>query len=151
MHTRAAICLMMVGVIGFIAAVSSGTMTASAASREFLIVTGEWSWKAKPGEAAVVDRDRGPVSEIERYTFDPGVLVVNKGDTVALRIHTLKGSQHVVEIPDLGVPPTPVARGQEQVLTFVADKAGIFELRCTLHHNPQTEGPMVGYIYVNDR
>jgi plastocyanin len=142
---------MIVRCTAVILASSLVTTAVSAASREFLIVTGEWSWQAKPGEQAVADRDRGPVTQIERYTFDPGVIVVNKGDTVALRIHTLKGSQHVVEIPDFGVPSTPIARGEEKVLTFVADKAGVFPLRCTIHHNSQTEGPMVGYLYVNDR
>ncbi len=119
--------------------------------KEFLLVTGEWSWKAKPGEAPVVDRDRGAVKEIERYTFDPPFLIVNKGDTVALRIHALKGEKHVVEIPDFGVPETPINRGEEKTIRFVADKAGTFRFVCTNHVNSQKEGPMVGYLYVMDR
>jgi len=119
--------------------------------KEFLIVTGEWSWKAKPGEAPVVDRDRGPVREIERYTFDPPVLIVNKGDTVLLRIHALKGEKHVVQIEEFGVPETPIARGEEKTIRFVADKAGTFRFVCTNHVNAQKEGPMVGYLYVMDR
>lgn len=119
--------------------------------KEFLLVTGEWSWKAKPGEASVVDRDRGAVKEIERYTFDPPFLVVNKGDTVVLRIHVLKGSKHVVEIKDFGVPETTINKGEEKTITFVASKAGTFKFVCTNHTNAEKEGPMVGYLHVMDR
>lgn len=119
--------------------------------KEFLLVTGEWSWKAKPGEAPVVDRNRGPVKEIERYTFDPPILIVNKGDTVVLKIHALKGSKHVIEIKDFGVPETTINKGEEKTIRFVADKAGTFKFICTNHVNAEKEGPMVGYLYVMDR
>jgi len=119
--------------------------------KEFLLVTGEWSWKAKPGEASVVDRDRGAVKEIERYTFDPPFLVVNKGDTVVLKIHALKGSKHVVEILDFGVPETTINKGEEKTITFVASKSGTFKIVCTNHTNAEKEGPMVGYLHVTDR
>lgn len=118
--------------------------------KEFLLVTGEWSWKAKPGEAPVVDRDRGAVKGIERYTFDPAFLVVNKGDTVVLRIHTLKGSKHVVEIKDFGIPETTINKGEEKTVTFMASKVGTFKFVCTNHASADTEGPMVGYLYVMD-
>ncbi|MDO8477603.1 MAG: cupredoxin domain-containing protein [Candidatus Rokubacteria bacterium] len=118
--------------------------------KEFLLVTGEWSWKAKPGEAPVVDRNRGPVKEIERYSFDPPFLVVNKGDTVVLKIHALKGEKHVLEIKDFGVPETTINKGEEKTIRFVADKAGTFKFICTNHVNAEKEGPMVGYIHVMD-
>ncbi len=118
--------------------------------REFLIITGEWSWKAKSGEAPVVDRDRGAVKEIERYTFDPPFLVVNKGDTVVLHVHALKGEKHLIEIKDFGVSETPINKGEEKTVRFVADKAGIFKFVCNNHVNSKKEGPMVGYIYVMD-
>jgi plastocyanin len=119
--------------------------------KEFLLVTGEWQWKAKPGEAAVVDRNRGPQKEIERYTFDPGFLVVNKGDTVVLKIHALKGAKHVLEIKDFGVEETTINKGEEKTVKFVANKAGTFKFMCTNHTNPDKEGPMVGYLHVMDR
>ncbi len=122
-----------------------------AATREFSIVTGEWSWHAKEGEAEVVDRNRGKVDEIERYTFDPGFIVVNKGDKVVLKIHTIKGAQHVVSVPAFGVAPTSIARGEEKTLTFVANKAGVFEIKCDIHNSPASEGPMIGYIYVLEK
>ncbi len=121
------------------------------AVKEFLLVTGEWSWKAKQGEAAVVDRDRGPQKEIERYTFDPPFLVVNKGDTVVLKIHGLKGAKHVLEIKDFGVGETTINKGDEKTVKFVANKAGTFKFTCTNHVDAQKEGPMVGYLYVMDK
>lgn len=122
-----------------------------AEERTFLVITGEWSWKAKPGEAPVVDRVRGSVKEIERYAFDPGFLVVNKGDRVTLRIHTLKGDKHIVEVPAFGTGETQILRGEEKAVTFVANKAGVFEIRCNNHKGPEKEGPMVGYLYVVDK
>ncbi len=119
--------------------------------KEFLLVTGEWSWKAKEKEAPVVDRNRGAVKEIERYTFDPPFLVVNKGDTVVLKIHALKGSKHVLEIKDFGVPETTILKGEEKTVKFVADKAGTFKFLCTNHVDAEKEGPMVGYLYVVGR
>ncbi len=116
--------------------------------KEFLLVTGEWSWKAKPEEAPVVDRDRGSVKEIERYTFDPPFLVVNKGDTVVLKIHALKGEKHVLEIKDFGIGETTINRGEEKTIRFVANKAGTFKFLCTNHVNAAKEGPMVGYLHV---
>lgn len=117
-------------------------------TREFLVVTGEWSWKAKPGETPVRDRDRGPVREIERYTFDPSSFVVKRGDTVILRIHVLKGDHHQVAVPAFGVPGTKISRGEEKTLRFVADKAGVFQIVCQNHTSPEKEGPMVAYLYV---
>ncbi len=134
-----------------VVAVGLGRASTIAETREFLIVTGEWSWKAKPGEAPVVDRDRGSVKEIERYTFDPSFIVVNRGDTVILKIHTLKGDKHIVTIPDFKVPETIIMRGEEKSIRFVANKAGVFEFKCTNHVGSHKEGPMVGYIYVLDK
>ena len=119
--------------------------------KEFLLVTGEWQWKAKPDEAPVVDRNRGPVKEMERYTFDPAFLVVNRGDTVVLKIHALKGAKHVLEIKDFGVDETTINKGEEKTIRFVADKAGTFKFVCTNHVNADKEGPMVGYLHVMGR
>jgi plastocyanin len=128
-----------------------GRASALAETREFLAVTGEWSWKANPKEAPVTDRDRGAVKEIERYTFDPSFIVVNRGDTVILKIHALKGDKHIVTIPDFKVPETIIMRGEEKSIRFVANKAGVFEFKCTNHVDSHKEGPMVGYIYVFDK
>jgi plastocyanin len=132
-------------------AVISVSGEAMAETREFLMVTGEPSWEAKPGEAPVADRNRGPVKKMERYTFHPGFLVVNRGDKVVLKIHDIKGDKHIVTIPAFNVPETQILRGEEKTISFVANKAGIFEIKCTNHVDSHKEGPMVGYIYVFDK
>ena len=124
---------------------------ALAETREFLLITGEPAWEAKPGEAPVVDRDRGPVKKIERYVFHPGFLVVNRGDRVVLKIHALKGDKHIVQIPAFKTGETQILRGEEKTISFVANKAGVFEIQCTNHLDSHKEGPMVGYIYVFDK
>jgi plastocyanin len=126
-------------------------LSAGAEKREYLLVTNEIKWVAKANEAAVVDRDRGPVKEIERYTFEPGFLVVNQGDAVVLRIHGLKGSKHVVEVPAFKTGSTEIRRGEEKTVTFVADRPGVYEIVCTLHDKAGEEGPMRGYLYVVGR
>lgn len=121
---------------------------AAADTRELRLVTNEIKWTAKPGEAAVLDRTRGPVREIERYTFEPGFIVVKEGDRVVLHIHALKGSKHVVEVSAFQTGETQILRGEEKTVTFVASQAGLFEIRCTIHEHADEEGPMVGYLYV---
>ncbi|MGH7263305.1 MAG: cupredoxin domain-containing protein [Candidatus Rokuibacteriota bacterium] len=139
------------GVALALAVAGLAAAAAGGETREFMLVTNEIKWQAKAGEAAVVDRDRGPVKEIERYTFDPGFLIVNQGDRVVLKVHTLKGSKHVVEVPAFKTGEVPIARGQERAVTFVADRPGVFEIKCRIHENAGEEGPMVGYLYVMGR
>lgn len=138
---------MIASVLLAVALILLPAMNLRAETREFFIITGEWKWEGKPGEK-VADRGRDPVSVIERYTFDPGFIVVRKGDRVVLNIHALKGSDHDVNIPEFGVIDLRIKRGQEKSVSFVADKAGLFRLVCKKHDKPETEGPMVGYIYV---
>ena len=136
------------GLNGLLLLAGGAERTQAQSVKEFLLVTGEWSWKAKPDEAPVVDRNRGAVKEMERYTFDPPFLVVNKNDTVVLKIHALKGSKHVLEIKDFGIDETTIDRGEEKTIRFVANKAGTFKFVCTNHVDAEKEGPMVGYLYV---
>lgn len=149
--TRAASLGLLGALIGLVLLAGGPERTQAQSVKEFLLVTGEWQWKAKPGEAPVVDRERGPVKEIERYSFDPAFLVVNKGDTVVLKIHALKGAKHVLEIKDFGIDETTINKGEEKTVRFLADKAGTFKFICTNHTNADKEGPMVGYLYVNGR
>lgn len=134
--------LISVGILGLFAT------SAWAETREFFLVTGEPSWKAKKGEAPVVDRTRGSVRKIERYIFHPGFLVVNKGDRVVLHIHAVKGSKHIIEVPAFNTGETQILRGEEKTVSFVADKAGVFKIKCNNHKGVKKEGPMVGYLYV---
>jgi nitrosocyanin len=124
---------------------------AQAETKEFQIVLGEWSWKAKPGEAGVPGLDGKEVRKIERYVFDPGFIVVNKGDDVVLHLHDVKGSKHQIEIKAFGVPELLIKRGELKTVKFKANKTGTFEITCGNHVDAKKEGPMIGYIYVLDR
>lgn len=124
--------------------------SAWAETKEFYLVTDEVKWQGKAGET-VVDRGRGPVPEIERYVFIPAFLVVRKGDEVVLRIHVVKGKEHVIRISAFGVQGVRIKRGEQQVIRFVADKAGLFEILCMTHRTPEHEGPMVAYLHVVER
>ena len=128
-----------------------GSAQGQSATKEFMLVTGEWQWKAKEGEAPVVDRNRGSVKVMTRYTYDPGFLVVNKGDTVVLTIHNLKGDHHIVDIPAFGINEVKIVRGEERKFTFKAAKAGLFVIDCKNHVSGEKEGPMAAYLLVLDR
>lgn len=85
------------------AATLSPTCSAKAPLKEFLVATGEWDTVPKDRDgkpAPYLDRQqaRGANSKLERYTFDPGLIVVKKGDCVVLRLHDVKGSHHNVTI-----------------------------------------------------
>ncbi len=84
------------------------TCAAGAPVREFEIVTGEFDTVPSDRDkkpAAYTDRGqaRDAGSKLERYTFDPGFIVVKKGDCVVLKIHGLKGSHHSVTIEGTGI------------------------------------------------
>ncbi|OFW31597.1 MAG: hypothetical protein A3H97_06740 [Acidobacteria bacterium RIFCSPLOWO2_02_FULL_65_29] len=81
----------------------SPNCTASAPVRDYLVTVGEWDTVPKDREGkAVAYNDRGFArtanSKLERYNFDPSVIIVKRGDCVNLRIHDLKGSHHNVTI-----------------------------------------------------
>jgi len=81
----------------------SPTCAANAPASEFLMATGEWDTvpKERDGKPAAYN-DRGQPraanSKLERYTFDPGTIVVKRGVCVTLHIHSVKGSHHNVTI-----------------------------------------------------
>ena len=87
----------------------SPNCAAKAPVRDFLIATGEWDTvpKGKDGKP-VAYNDRGQAraanSKLERYTFDPSVIIVKRGDCVTLRIHSVKGSHHnvIIEGTEIG-------------------------------------------------
>ncbi len=90
--------------------------SARAPVREFLVATGEWDTvpKERDGKpAAYMDRGvaRAANSKLERYTFDPGFIMVKKGDCVVLRIHAVKGSSHNITIEG-----TEIATDKAQVI-----------------------------------
>jgi len=93
----------------------SPTCAPGAPVREFLVVTGEFDTVPSDRDkkpAAYTDRGhaRAAGSKLERYTFDPSVIIVRRGDCVTLRIHDLKGSSHDVKIEgtEIGTEGAPL-------------------------------------------
>ncbi|MBI3916276.1 MAG: hypothetical protein HY322_04650, partial [Betaproteobacteria bacterium] len=81
----------------------SPNCAANAPVRDYLVTVGEWDTVPKDRDkkpAAYTDRGmvRAANSKLERYTFDPSVIIVRRGDCVNLRIHDLKGDHHNVTI-----------------------------------------------------
>ena len=142
---------LLAGLIGLLLLAGGPATTQAQSAKEFLLVTGEWQWKAKPGEAPVADRERGSVTVMTRYTYDPAFIVVNRGDNVVLKVHNLKGDHHIVNLPAFGINEVKIVRGEERTFRFTADKSGLFVLDCKNHVNAEKEGPMLGYLLVLDR
>ena len=99
------------------------------------------------------------VGEFHRWA--PGVIVVNKGDTVKLTVRNAMHRNHGLEIPEYGVE-TPKLLGMEDnppfgsevTLTFVADKSGVFQWNCNVEHEHGTNDcsedhhSLIGYLIV---
>lgn len=85
--------------------------------------------------------------EIEVYRWDPGSIIVNKGEPTELHITGIHGSSHPFTIEGLGVKGE-VVKGKTTVVRFTAEKEGIYPILCLSHTDMRHEGPMVGYITV---
>jgi heme/copper-type cytochrome/quinol oxidase subunit 2 len=105
------------------------------ASRVIHLVTGEF----------VATLDNG--KKIEVYRWDPGTVIVPKGEQVELRITGVSGGSHPFIIEGLGVTGE-VRKGKTAVVRFVAEKAGTYPIICQTHTDSLSGGPMVGYIVV---
>ncbi len=69
---------------------------------------------------------------VETYRFEPGTIVVNQGDIVTLEIVGINGKEHPFTIEGYGLSGV-VKRGEITRVTFTADKAGIFAIKCGAH------------------
>lgn len=87
---------------------------------------------------------RGPADgrwASETYRFEPGMIVVNQGDTVELKIWGVNGASHTSVIEGYGTRFT-ARRGRLTTVTFTADKAGIFRIVCH-DHRPSMEAQLL--------
>jgi len=78
----------------------------------------------------------------EMHVYMPSTVVVNRGDTIVLTIVNMDEHRHGFKIPDLGVETDntkDVAPGDQVVLTFVADRAGVFVWECNVPYRPATD------------
>jgi plastocyanin len=65
------------------------------------------------------------------FKFEPSVLSVNKGDTVKITFKDINGF-HDFRIDEFNVATKQMQEGNEQTVTFIADKAGSFEYYCSV-------------------
>ncbi|MFF2091734.1 cupredoxin domain-containing protein [Paenibacillus sp. NPDC058174] len=86
--------------------------------------------------------------EQEVYRWDPGTIIVQKGESIELRINGFQGNSHPFVIEGLGVKGE-VKKGQTTVVRFTADREGTYPIICLSHTDMRHNGPMVGYIVVD--
>lgn len=92
--------------------------------------------------------------EAEVRVFYPAVIIIGVGDTVKVQFINLDHHAHSLAIFQFGVDTGRVAPSEAREFTFTADSAGLYEFRCTIPYNPDTEdcapdhNAIVGYIIV---
>jgi plastocyanin len=97
-----------------------------------------------PGEA---DKTIPQRWEVSSYSFVPGFITVQQGDTVALTAFVVNGDHHDVAVlaPDgqVVVPTALWQRGREYQTSFVAQQAGTYQLKCFAHAPSMTANILV--------
>ena len=87
-----------------------------------------------PGEA---DKTAPQRWEVASYSFAPGFIMVPQGDTVTLTAFVVNGDHHDVAVlaPDgrVVVPTAVWQRGREYQVSFLAEHAGPYQLKCFAH------------------
>lgn len=81
------------------------------------------------------------------YAFEPADLTVNEGDTVTVVFRNDGALAHTWELPAFNVISDELGSGESQELTFVADKAGVYEIICGVVGHADLG--MVGTLTVN--
>lgn len=111
----------------------------------------------KMGEQAVItEAEEGDVEAGEFHRWEPGILVVQKGEYVILHVTNPRSTIHSFALPDFGVETGDLApRGGTATVEFTADEAGVFKFqcatvptelgRCNIDHEF-----MVGYLIVQE-
>ncbi len=92
-----------------------------------------------------------PTGEVKEYTIresnfelDPATITANKGDTVRITVINDQGT-HNLFIEEYNQRVNVVPAGTTQVMEFVADKAGTFDMWCEVpgHRNAGMEGQLI--------
>jgi heme/copper-type cytochrome/quinol oxidase subunit 2 len=104
--------------------------------RDIHLVTGEFMSKTADGK------------QIEAYRWDPGTIVLEKGEKVNLIIYGVNGQEHPFYIEGTNVKGT-VKKGQETIVPLQFNKEGTYRLICQVHPTKDQNGPMIAYIIVD--
>jgi uncharacterized cupredoxin-like copper-binding protein len=70
------------------------------------------------------------------HRWYPTMLVVREGDTVELAIANPDDFAHQFELPAFNIKTKILNPGESDRVTFVADRVGVFEYRCSLPYDP---------------
>lgn len=70
------------------------------------------------------------------FRFTPATLTVNKGDTVKITYKN-GGGTHDWSLDEFKVATKMLNTGEEETVTFVADKAGTYEYYCSVQNHRQ--------------
>ncbi|MBD2844895.1 cupredoxin domain-containing protein [Paenibacillus sp. IB182496] len=84
---------------------------------------------------------------LEVYRFDPGTVVVQRGEPTQLNITGVNGQSHPFVIEGLDIRGE-VKKGETTVVRFTAEKPGTYPIVCLTHKDLHQGGPMVGYLVV---
>lgn len=106
------------------------------AERTIHMVTGEFKSTTADGKT------------IEAYRWDPGTVVVQKGERIKLSIYGVNGQSHPFLIEGLNISGE-VTKGKETVVHFTANQEGTYRIICLTHTDIAHSGPMIGYIVVD--
>ena len=110
------------------------------------------------GEGEVISEVNGEdVLSGEFHRWEPGILVVNRGDLVVLTVKNPRKNIHSFSLADYNLDTGPLTpRTGEATLEFVADRAGVFMWMCNIPPDPAEgecdadHGAMTGYLIVLD-
>ncbi|MBM7655091.1 cupredoxin domain-containing protein [Neobacillus cucumis] len=104
--------------------------------RQIHMVTGEFKSTMKDGK------------EIEAYRWDPGTIILKKGEKVNLIISGINGAEHPFYIEGTSIKGT-VKKGEDTFVPLQFQKEGTYRLICEMHPDRAHNGPMIAYIVVN--
>lgn len=110
--------------------------TAGGTAREIHLVTGEFKTVTDSGK------------ELEAYRWDPGVILLNKGEKVNLKILGINGKEHPFFIEGTDIKGI-VKKGEETIIPLEFHKEGTYRLICSTHVDKNSNGPMIAYIVVH--
>lgn len=116
--------------------VDQPVVSSAAKERVIHLVAGEFSATTEDGR------------KLEAYRWDPGTILVKKGEQVKLSIRGINGHNHpfIIEGTDI---KGEVKQGKETVVNFTAKEEGVYRLICLAHPDASTNGPMIAYIIVD--
>jgi len=72
----------------------------------------------------------------QNFSFAPSTLTVKKGDTVKIIFKNADGT-HDLRIDEFNAATKRIRTGEQETITFVADKAGSFEFYCSVGSHRQ--------------